>query len=60
MRVLIVALVIPSALLGYIAYDVFTTLVPAILVLVMLALGFLYAWGKKFTKAQFESLQINE
>ncbi|KAH7484458.1 Polyamine transporter PUT1 [Phytophthora ramorum] len=56
---LVVALLIPTALLLYIAVDVFFTLAPAMIVLGVTLAGFLYAKWKKFTLAQFNDLNLD-
>ncbi|KAG6609384.1 Serine/threonine exchanger SteT [Phytophthora cinnamomi] len=57
--VLILALLIPTGLLVYIAVDVFFTLIPAVLVVGMTLAGLLYARWRKFTRAQFRQLATN-
>lgn len=54
--VLIIALLIPTGLLVYIAVDVFFSLVPALLVVGVTLAGLLYARWQKFTRAQFRQL----
>jgi hypothetical protein len=51
-------LLIPTALLVYIAVDVFFTLMPAILVAVFTVIGLAYARWRKFTTAHFDLLHI--
>ncbi|RLN32239.1 hypothetical protein BBI17_004340 [Phytophthora kernoviae] len=58
--VIIVSLLIPAGLLVYIAVDVFFTLAPAMIVLGVTLVGIVYAWAKKFTRAQFQELDITE
>ncbi|POM80315.1 Amino Acid-Polyamine-Organocation (APC) Family, partial [Phytophthora palmivora] len=57
--VLIIALLVPTGLLIYIAVDVFFSLVPALLVVGMTLIGLLYARWRKFTRAQFRQLAAN-
>ncbi|ETP43344.1 hypothetical protein F442_09882 [Phytophthora nicotianae P10297] len=56
---LLLGLLIPTALLMYIAVDVFFTLAPAMIVLGVTLAGFLYARLKKFTRSQFEDLSLD-
>ncbi|ETK85392.1 hypothetical protein L915_09780 [Phytophthora nicotianae] len=56
---LLLGLLIPTALLIYIAVDVFFTLAPAMIVLGVTLAGFLYARLKKFTRSQFEDLSLD-
>ncbi|KAG1704171.1 hypothetical protein DVH05_006180 [Phytophthora capsici] len=55
---LLLGLLIPTALLAYIAVDVFFTLAPAMIVLGVTLVGFAYAKWKKFTRAQLEDLNL--
>jgi amino acid transporter len=56
---LILGLLIPTALLVYIAVDVFFTLAPAMIVVGVTLVGFIYARWKKFTRAQFNDLSLD-
>ncbi|EGZ28510.1 hypothetical protein PHYSODRAFT_309368 [Phytophthora sojae] len=56
---LIIALLITTGLLIYIAVDVFFTITPAMLVVGMTLAGLFYARWKKFTRAQFRQLATN-
>ncbi|RLN44019.1 hypothetical protein BBJ28_00008307 [Nothophytophthora sp. Chile5] len=58
--VLIVALLVPTGLLAYIAVDVFFSLVPAMLVVGVTVAGLVYARWRKFTRAQFRQLRNTE
>ncbi|EGZ17316.1 hypothetical protein PHYSODRAFT_300424 [Phytophthora sojae] len=51
-------LLIPSALLVYIAVDVFFTLVPALIVVGVTLAGLLYGYWKKFSRVQFNDLSL--
>lgn len=57
---LVLSVIVPCALLVYISVDVFMTLVPALLVTGVTVAGLLYAYFKKFTKAQFKLLRTAE
>lgn len=56
---LVLGLLIPTALLAYIAVDVFFTLAPAMIVLGVTLAGFIYARWNKVTRAQFEDLSLD-
>lgn len=57
---LALSMVIPVGLLVYISVDVFRTLVPGLLVTGVTLAGLLYAYWKKFTKAQFHAFHQQE
>ncbi|KAE9327333.1 hypothetical protein PR003_g16037 [Phytophthora rubi] len=53
-----IGLLIPTALLMYIAVDVFFTLAPALIVVGVTLAGLLYGYWKKFSRVQFHDLTL--
>jgi hypothetical protein len=51
-------LLIPTALLLYIAVDVFFTLETAVIVVVVTLAGLAYGYWKKFSRVQFRDLSL--
>ncbi|KAG7393273.1 hypothetical protein PHYPSEUDO_011278 [Phytophthora pseudosyringae] len=58
MSVIWIGLLIPTALLLYIAVDVFFTLAPALIVTGVTLAGLVYGYWKKFSRVQFHDLSL--
>ncbi|OWZ12819.1 Amino Acid-Polyamine-Organocation (APC) protein [Phytophthora megakarya] len=58
MPMICIGLLIPTALLVYIAVDVFFTLAPALIVVGVTLAGLLYGYMKRFSRVQFRDLGL--